>query len=262
MRCCQPKIKLTIVLFFLFLAGLTAIKLTKANFSDKEEVLGNSIQIGTWGGTGTPAESVPTPTPQSETEPTATPTPTQTPTPTLTSTPTPTPTTGLDHIVISEVYYDPDSSHMQGGNPDEVDFEWIEIYNPTSSTVNVQGWKITDNGGTERSVSDSNQNLLAGGYLVMAKNALVKNIWSIPNENFVTIGQNLGNGLANESDRVILKDNLGVIIDQMSYGDDTFAFSPAALDVVEGHSLARSNPNIDTDSAADFINQTIPNPGN
>ena len=52
-----------------------------------------------------------------------------------------------------------------------------------------------------------------------------------------------------------------MVIDQMSYGTDTTAFDPACPGVKEGHSLERSPANVDTDTAADWIDQEFPNPG-
>ncbi len=169
---------------------------------------------------------------------------------------------GINHLVINEVYYDPDSAHMQGTSPDENDFEWIEIYNPTSLTVNVKDWKVVDNSGAEKTVSTSNRNIGPGQFAVLAKAANVFGLWSIPSSaEQIQLGEVFGNGLSNSGDRVVLKDSLGNLIDQMSYGTDTTVFNPSATDVVEGHSLERDPDGIDTNTAADFINRVVPTPG-
>jgi len=263
----MTKIKYLLILLFALACGFTGYKITHSYFTDTEKVLGNSIQVGIWEITPVatpeititpmPTEVIPSETPT----PTPTETPLQTPTPTNTPIPTPTTTPIVDHLVINEVYYDPDSGHMQGTNPDENDFEWIEIYNPTALTINLKNWKIQDNSANERSISESNRDLLPGDFVVIAKANNVRVIWNIPNEKFIGIGQNFGNGLANGGDRVILKDSDGNIVDQMSYGTDTTAFNPACPDVVEGHSLERNPTGKDTDTAGDFVDRSSPTPG-
>jgi hypothetical protein len=165
-------------------------------------------------------------------------------------------------IVINEVYYDPDLEHIHPNNADENTFEWVELYNNSVSTINLKNWVITDNSGTERTISTSNRNLDPGQFAILVKAANVFTQWTIPSEaEKIQLGEIFGNGLANTDDRVILKDNNGNLIDQMSYGGDITAYDPSSADVVEGHSLEREPDGTDTDTAADFVNRTIPTPG-
>ena len=167
-----------------------------------------------------------------------------------------------NHLVINEVYYDPDSSHKHPASADERDFEWIEIYNPTGSIVNLKNWKIVDNSATERSISTSNRDLGPGEFAILAKAANVFTLWSIPTSAIkIPIGERFGNGLANDGDRVILKDPNGTIIDQMSYGTDTTVLNPTVPGIAEGHSLERDPDGVDTDTAADFVDRSLPTPG-
>lgn len=127
----NKKIKVVLLLPLLLGSFFILFKYSKAYFSDSETVLGNSIQMGTWGATITP-----TPTEVPPGAPTTT--PTETPTPTSTSTPTPTPVTELtDHPVISEI-------QTVGSAADD---EFIELYNPTDSSVDISGWSIQYRGG-------------------------------------------------------------------------------------------------------------------
>jgi hypothetical protein len=59
---------------------------------------------------------------------------------------------------------------------------------------------------------------------------------------------------------VRLLDNNGTEIDAISYGADTYAFTPACPDVSEGHSLERYPIQQDTNTAGDFRDQTNPGP--
>jgi hypothetical protein len=155
-------------------------------------------------------------------------------------------------LLISEVLYDP-----LGTEPNE---EWIEIFNNTSSPVELTDWMISDNMSTD--VISPTVTIPVGGCLVIA--ASEDFYTSYPGFTgaivFVADGK-LGNGLGNTGDRLVLKDSEGMVIDQMSYGTDTTAFDPACLDVAAGHSLERSPANVDTDTAADWIDQEFPNPG-
>jgi len=175
-------------------------------------------------------------------------------------TPEPTPPpdiTGL--VVINEVYYDPDSEHMQG-NPDENDFEWVEIFNNSTETINLKDWSLQDNTSTD-SISHSDRNLGPGEKVVLAKADNVRVIWGISQEQFIAIGNNIGNGLANTGDKLILKDSEGKIVDQISYGTNIDILNPSITDVVEGHSIERSPAGTDTDTAADFVDNIAPSPG-
>ncbi|MDH7475587.1 MAG: lamin tail domain-containing protein [Anaerolineae bacterium] len=77
----------------------------------------------------------------------------------------------------------------------------------------------------------------------------------------VSLEGNIGNGLSNSGDRLVLRDGSGSEIDALSWGSDTTVFNPAAPDVAEGHSLERDPANADTDSASDFVDQATPAPG-
>ena len=79
--------------------------------------------------------------------------------------------------------------------------------------------------------------------------------------NLVSLEQAIGNGLANGGDRVILKDANGADVDALSYGTDTTYFNVQRSTNLEGHSLARVPPAVDTDTAADWSDQYPPNPG-
>jgi len=164
---------------------------------------------------------------------------------------------------INEVYYDvaPDKGNEgHTANPDE----WIELYNPTNQDINVKDWTITDN--TCSRTINANINIPAGGFAVVSKDASTwapgTGYWILPaGTTKIILGQNIGNGLANDGDRVILSRFDGLEIDAVSYGTDTYAFVPACSDVDEGHSLARHPKGFDTNQASDWEDLTNPNPG-
>ena len=165
----------------------------------------------------------------------------------------------IPNIVINEVYYDVDDEHGLEWLPHSD--EWVELYNNGDSDVNLKNWSLTDNY-SEATISHRNVILPAHEFAVLAKAAQTWTYWNIPDEAIkIELGQNIGDSLTNDSDRVILKDNEGNVVDMMSYGDDNFAFDPPCTDVDEGHSLARNPKGFDTDQASDWIDLASPNPG-
>lgn len=222
--------KLVLILIFaLFLASLFSIRATKSFFTDTEKSAGNILSVAT--------EFSSTPSP--------------------TTSPSPTPTPITFHLVINEVYYDvksPDKGSETSPNNDE----WVELYNNTGQPISLKDWTITDNNSS--SIINANVNIPAYGFALLAKDANTWTYWTIPvGVEKISLGQEIGNGLANAGDRLILKDELGSVVDQMSYGNDTTFFVLTPVD--EGHSWERSPAGKDTDTATDFIDQANPTPG-
>jgi hypothetical protein len=157
-------------------------------------------------------------------------------------------------LLISEVEYD----SIQSGTDSA--YEWLELYNNTSSPMELTNWTISDNVSTD--VISPTVTIPVGGCLVIAASeGFYTNYPSFTGAIVFIADGKIGNGLGNTGDRLVLKDSEGMVIDQMSYGTDTTAFDPACPGVKEGHSLERSPANVDTDTAADWIDQEFPNPG-
>lgn len=222
--------------------ALLFISQTGSFFLDNEKSTANILGAAETFGTATPA-----------------PTPSATPTAEATATPAPTSTPSLvGLVVINEVYYDPDSNHIEG-DASENNFEWIEIFNNSPVTVNLKDWSITDNSSSD-TISSGNRNLDPGKKVVLAKDDSVRVIWGIPEGDFIAIGSTIGNGLANSGDRLTLTDENGVIIDQISYGTNTDILNPSIPAVAEGHSIEREPAGNDTDAATDFVDREVPTP--
>jgi hypothetical protein len=163
-------------------------------------------------------------------------------------------------VVMNEVYYDVDDVH--GGMEDE----WIELYNAGNASINIKDWYLEDNMGySDREVINQNYIIEPGQFVLLSANASIWNqYWGIVPENAVKIalgGTRIFSGLGNNGDRVILKNDSGLIIDQLSYGTDITVFNPSIPDVQKGHSISRNPAGFDTDVASDFINLTMPTPG-
>lgn len=161
----------------------------------------------------------------------------------------------IDHLIFGEVYYDVDGD-TKG---EEFTNEWLEIYNPTGESVNIAGYTIEDN-------TDANTlpdvTIPAEGYVIVTASSTTADFWSFPEGvPVIVLDTNIGNGLGNTGDSLFLWDEFDKIQDFLSWGTNVEAFDPSAIDVAEGHSLARTDLSIDTDTAADWAEQEIPTPG-
>lgn len=129
--------------------------------------------------------------------------------------PAPTPNTG--DIVINEFVADP----VEGGK------EWIEIYNKTSQSFDLTGFKIFDGSGS--AIVTLSQAINGNGFLVFELSAPKLN---------------------NSGDIIILKNVDGVVIDQATYGDwDDGNLDDNAPSTEDPNSMARKSDG--QDSGAD-----------
>ncbi len=157
-----------------------------------------------------------------------------------------------DHLVINEVYYDIGSG--KGSDPEN---EWLEIYNPTNSAVNISNWKICDNNNCD--IIPITDPIPAKGFAIASGTLSTFDHWTIPS-GVIKIdlpGSKIGgNGLQNWGDKVILKDAANREIDSMSYGLGSTTTTSG-----NGKSLVRILKGYDTDLADDWIINASPNPG-
>ncbi|OGK23473.1 hypothetical protein A3A46_03455 [Candidatus Roizmanbacteria bacterium RIFCSPLOWO2_01_FULL_37_13] len=133
--------KIILILFFL-IVGFATYKYTYGLFTSAASNDNNSL---------TASNAFPTATP------------TNTPTPTVTQTPTPTPQL-VNHVVISEVQID-------GGTGDANKNDFIELYNPTSSSIPLNGLRLikrTASSGNDTTIYNftSSHNINAHGYFL------------------------------------------------------------------------------------------------
>jgi hypothetical protein len=196
----------------------------------------------------------PSPTPTESPAPSATPTPepTASPSPTPVHSPFPSPQWS-EGVVINEVQYDPDRAGQDSA------YEWIELYNPNTCSVDVTGWAIEDN---QEKDTIPDLRLGPGGYAVVAAGAGFHDHFPGFEGSIAYMNDgSIGNGLSNDGDRLVLVDSAGSIVDAMSYGGDAGVLSPPCVDVTEGHSLERRPAGIDTGRASDFVDNEEPTPG-
>lgn len=164
------------------------------------------------------------------------------------------PVASLDHVVISEVYYDVDPTKgVESTN------EWIELYNDTDSSIDIGGWVVADTS-DEFDLVPLGTTIPANSFVVLTASTTTLGFWgSVP---MVSLGNRLGNALGNTGDSIYLKNAASTTVDSMSYGSTTpVAFTPTVPIVSEGHSLKRANLLVDTNSSIDWQDETTPTPG-
>ena len=119
--------------------------------------------------------------------------------------PAPPPPASAARLRISEIF-----GNAGQGTADSA-YEWIEILNPGDEPVEIGGWRLSDNAGTDIL---PNAIVPPGGYLVIA--AMPANVAAAATVVGVPDGR-IGNGLSNSGDVVTLADASGTVIDSVEY---------------------------------------------
>ena len=192
-----------------------------------------------------------------------------TPTPTLS--PTPIIPTGPTVLLVSEVLYDP-----SGADPDG---EWIEIYNAGDNNAALWLYRLGDEesrgGGEGMYTFPPGAVLLVGEAAIIARDALTFEILYGFKTDFEISGTDplvpdmikdsgWASGSLNLSlsgDEVLLLDEGEALVDGVSWGSSTAFLDPSVPKVGPDHSIERFPPGVDTDTAADWREQSSPIPG-
>jgi hypothetical protein len=146
-----------------------------------------------------------------------------------------------------------------GAGSDDAAREWVELYNAGAESVELGGWSLADNVAADTLPSLV---LAPGAYAVVAASPDFQQQYpAFQGALLVLADGRIGNGLANEGDRLLLLDEEGRPVDALSYGTDREFFDPPAPAVPPGHSLERFPSDRDTDTAADFRDNARPSPG-
>ena len=156
-------------------------------------------------------------------------------------------------VKVSEVCYD------ANGAGDDSAHEWVELYNAGPYAVELTGWALLDN--TARD-SLSGASLEPRAFAVVAAGPDFEADYPAFDGLLIFAGDGrIGNGLANQGDRMILLDAERRPVDALSYGDDSEIFDPPIAAVAPGHCLERTPVGYDTDTARDFRDNPRPSPG-
>lgn len=153
-------------------------------------------------------------------------------------------------------------------NPIEPDatHEWVELYNFGNKSVNLSGWKITDNFETDL-IAPANSSIPPivppGTFVVITcQNTEL----TIPKDDtilhFMVEDNNIGNGLADINDYLLLKNKNGTIVDSIEWGANNSIVPGEPLpSPTEGSSFIRISTTPTTSSIQDFVETTTPTLG-
>lgn len=161
----------------------------------------------------------------------------------------------VDHLLISEVYYEVASTTAGS----EQNNEWIEVYNGTGSAINLQGWS-TGTLSASSSVIANSAVIQPGAYAVIAASTTPAGIPGGVTVIVLNSALNAG-GLANGGDAVFLRNASNAVVDAVSWGSNTDAFNPSVSAVADGSSIIRSSVLSDSNAASDWTGDTTPTPG-
>lgn len=145
-------------------------------------------------------------------------------------------------VKVSEVYYDTIGD-------DNVE-EYVELFNPSASAVDVSAWTLSDNGGTY--TLPLGTTIPATGFITVARNAAGFN--ALFGKQASVSGMTLS--LSNTGDKITLKNNSGIEKDFVAWENYVSGWSVTAA---TAKSIYRSSLSTDTDTNADWIAGT-PNP--
>ncbi len=160
---------------------------------------------------------------------------------------------GVDGVVLSEVVADPAGT--------DTDREWVEIYNGTGASVDLNGWKIAEPSATD-TLATSSTVLQSHGFAVVVSSSTVASELALPGGTVVLVISGLiGDGLTNTGDGLMLLNAASTTVDAVSWGTNIEAFDPAAPAAGSGQSLSRHLGMPDTSTAADWFVTSTTTPG-
>jgi len=107
-------------------------------------------------------------------------------------------TSNFGDVVINEIAW--------SGTMDSSNDEWIELFNNTGVDINLSGWSIEDDGSTEY-IIESGLIPAKGYFLIEDSEDTVSNI---------TADAVIGLSLANSGDSLILKNDVGLVVDEVN----------------------------------------------
>lgn len=190
-------------------------------------------------------------------------------TPTATPTLTPTPSYGI--LLISEVMVHP--------NGIEPDAEWVELFNSGGATIDLSQYKLGDEetrGQNEGMLQFPNGASLAPGQVIIVANMAASffsvygfnpdyemnaSSSAVPDMQKYRAWASGSVSLVNTGDEVLVLDSADYVVDAVSWGDSSWAFYPTCVAPALGWTLERYPAYLDTYSAADWREQSLPAPG-
>ncbi|MEO8398287.1 MAG: lamin tail domain-containing protein [Ignavibacteriaceae bacterium] len=112
------------------------------------------------------------------------------------------PGNNFNDIIINEIMYAPSS-----GEP-----EWVELYNKTSSPINLKKLTLSDNS-TSFLITANDFFIDPKSYVVVSRDSSILNFYSVESP---IVAANFP-ALNNSGDAVVIKDSLGILLDSLEY---------------------------------------------
>lgn len=143
-------------------------------------------------------------------------------------------------VVINEIMYAPISGQA----------EWVELYNRSSSPVDLSNWTLSDMRDARGksnifTLAKTATRVAPGGYAVVSSDSSILSLYSslrTPPSNVTVLILNRSSlSLSNEGDDVIITDPVGTVIDSVRYSP---SWHNPELSSVSGISLERINPSL------------------
>jgi len=107
-------------------------------------------------------------------------------------------------IFINEFTYDPPTGST----------EYIELFNLSSQTFDLNGWTLNDNTGRLKTIASSRTVLPPDSFLVLAPDSTLLN--NFPDINLLTVGSNFPS-LNNGGDDIVIRREDGMLLDSLTY---------------------------------------------
>ncbi len=181
---------------------------------------------------------------------------------------TPTPANGI--LLISEVMV-----HPAGTEPDG---EWVELFNSGGATINLSTYKLGDeetrDQGEGKLQFPAGASLAPGHVIVIANKAasffaaygfypdyeMTSSKPAVPDMRKYNAWASGSINLVNNGDEVLVLNGTDIIVDSISWGDSSWAFYPPCASTGLGATPERYLAYLDMDTAADWLEQPIPDP--
>ena len=147
----------------------------------------------------------------------------------------------VPEIVINEIMQNPSAVGDSAG-------EWLEVYNPTGSAIDIDGWTLQDDDFDSHVITSGGPLLVpAGGFLVLGRNADSGSNGGV-SVDYQYSGFFLGNG----GDEVVLLDAFATEVDRVNYDG-----GPAFPDP-NGASMALTSPLADNNVGGNWCTASTP----
>ncbi len=170
-------------------------------------------------------------------------------TPTIANSVTTAPHYNVGDLIINEIMAGPNTSSC----------EWIELYNPTGSSINLSNWMMFETGGSVNITDTCSAIIKPGNYVVIAADTTLYNIYGyLRNPDSTQKVYFAGSlGLNNDGDMVKITDIFRSKIDSVYYDDNWYNpnFSGSGI------SLEKINPGLNGNDGKNWSSCVLPNGG-